>query len=213
MNPLIFPVRLRTVVYSSLWLVLALWLVGSGCKTNSPELPPAEVAAMQSTPVRINPGDVVQITFPGGPQTMNTPPQRVRVDGKVALPLVGDVAVAGKTPVELQAELAKLYDKQLDIKEVVVVVSSSAASVFVSGAVARPGRISMERPLTVLDAIMEAGGFDPRRANVKKIRIIRQKGRRYEKREINLKPVLRGENVTPFMLEPFDIIYVPEKLF
>ena len=166
---------------------------------------------MAALPVRLNPGDVVQISFPASPQ-MNTS-ERVRVDGMLALPLVGEVSAAGKTPAELQADLSRLYEKHLEIREVVVIVASSSASVFVTGAVSRPGRVTMERPLTVLDAIMEAGGFDPRRANVKKVAVIRQKGGRYLRNTMNLKPVLRGENVVPFKLEPFDIIYVPEKIF
>ena len=183
----------------------------AGCKTTSPQMPAGEVAAMAALPVRLNPGDVVQISFPASPQ-MNTS-ERVRVDGMLALPLVGEVSAAGKTPAELQADLSRLYEKHLEIREVVVIVASSSASVFVTGAVSRPGRVTMERPLTVLDAIMEAGGFDPRRANVKKVAVIRQKGGRYLRNTMNLKPVLRGENVVPFKLEPFDIIYVPEKIF
>ena len=84
---------------------------------------------------------------------------------------------------------------------------------FIGGAVLRPGRITMERPMTVLDAIMEAGGFDPRRANVRKVSVIRQQDGKYTKHFVDLKPVLKGEDVRPFQLQPFDTIFVPEKLF
>ena len=94
-----------------------------------------------------------------------------------------------------------------------MVPASTSASIFVGGAVAHPGRISMERPMTVLDAIMEAGGFDPRRANVKKISIIRHQDGKYSKFFVNLKPILSGEDTRPFQLQPFDTIYVPEKIF
>ena len=120
---------------------------------------------------------------------------------------------AGKTPKELQTALMEKYEKELRVQEVVVILASSTASVFVAGAVSHPGRIAMERPLTVLAAIMEAGGFDPKRANVKKVTIIREKSGHYTRRLLNLKPALRGENVPPVMLEPFDIVFVPEKLF
>lgn len=185
----------------------------AGCQTSGPaQIPAGELTAMTTAPVVIHPGDVVQISFPGAPQMMGIN-ERVRVDGKLALPLIPEVVAAGKTPAELQAQLARLYESELQINEVVVILASSSSSIFVSGAVARPGRIAMERPLTVLDAIMEAGGFDPRRANVKKVTVIRKKDGKYSRHILNLKPVLKGEDVQPFSLEPFDIIFIPEKIF
>ena len=183
-----------------------------GCHTAEPTLPAAAAAASkEAQSVRLNSGDVVQINFPGSPN-LNTM-ERVRLDGKLALPLVGEVPAVGKTPRQLQADLQELYSKHLQVNEVSVIVVSTSASIFVGGAVNHPGRIPMERPMTVLDAIMEAGGFDPRRANVKKVSVIRQKEGRYSRHYLNLKPVLKGEDVPPFQLEPFDTVFVPEKLF
>jgi len=185
----------------------------TGCHTADP---PAAVfsqarVAQSNSEVRLNPGDVVQISFPAA-ANMNTV-EKVRIDGKLLLPLVGEVVAAGKTPLELQGDLTKLYATHLQVNEVLVIMASSSASIFVSGAVAHPGRIGMDRPLTLLDAIMEAGGFDPKSANVKKISVIRQTGGKYSKHRVNLKPVLNGENVPPFYLQLFDVIYVPERLF
>lgn len=192
---------------------LTLALVLTGCRSSNSSPPPAVIdsAAAPATLVRLNAGDVVQITFPGAP-TLNTV-ERVRLDGNLLLPLVGEVPAAGKSPTELQGDLVKLYSGHLQTKEVLVVLASSSASIFVGGAVARPGRIPMERPMTVLDAIMEAGGFDPRRANVKNVSVIRQKDGKYTRQYVNLKPVLKGEDVRPFPLQPFDTVYVPEKIF
>lgn len=187
-------------------------VVLTGCES-PPAQPPLgqSVVTGPSAPVKIHSGDVLQISFPGAPQ-MNTT-ERVRLDGKILMPLVGEVVASGRTPVELQEELVRLYDTHLDVKEVVVIVASTTASVFVSGAVAKPGRIPMERPMTVLDAIMEAGGFDPKRANVKKVAVIRQVQGRYSRHEMNLRPVLDGTDVRPFWLQPFDTVYVPERIF
>jgi polysaccharide biosynthesis/export protein len=199
----------------SILALVALFLSAAGCRTSEPSTSSLVQAFPSSQPadtsIRLNPGDVVEVTFPGAPTMSRT--ERVRLDGKLLLPLIGEVAAGGKTPLELQAALTQLYSKHLQIKEVVVIVASSSASIFVGGAVARPGRIAMERPMTVLDAIMEAGGFDPKRANVKKVSVIRQQDGKYSRKSLDLKPVLRGENVAPFKLEPFDIIFVPEKLF
>jgi polysaccharide biosynthesis/export protein len=199
-----------------LWLLVALVLpLGgvTGCRTadTPPALTQSAATAMAEHAVRLNPGDVVQVTFPGAPQ-MNTT-ERVRLDGKILMPLIKEIQAAGKTPVELQADLVKAYEKDLQVKEVVVIVNSTSASVFISGAVNRPGKIAMERPMTVLDAIMEAGGFDPKRANIKKVSVIRQESNRYKSFTLDLKPVLKRKDVAPFYLQPFDIIFVPEKIF
>jgi polysaccharide biosynthesis/export protein len=192
-------------------LALLLLLTGGiGCQTARQELPLADMA-LPPTSVHLNPGDVVQISFPGAPNLNRT--EKIRLDGRLLLPLVGEVMAAGKTPAELQNDLGQLYGPQLQVKEVVVSIASSAASVVVSGAVARSGRIPMERPMTVLDAIMEAGGFDPRRANLKNVSVIRQHEGKYSKHTLDLRPSLRGQNIEPFYLQPFDIVYVGEKIF
>jgi polysaccharide biosynthesis/export protein len=206
----------QTVSYVLCMIALVAVLVGTaGCQTSEPAgmglAQAAPVSGGEPATVRLHPGDVVQVSFPGAPSLNTT--ERVRLDGNLLLPLVGEVPAGGKTPSELQADLAKLYSKHLQVKEVVVIVASSSASVFVGGAVAKPGRIAMERPMTVLDAIMEAGGFDPKRANVKKVAVIRQQDGKYSRHSLNLKPVLKGENVPPFNLEPFDIVFVPDKVF
>ena len=67
--------------------------------------------------------------------------------------------------------------------------------------------------MNVLDAIMECGGFNPKSANIRKVKLIRQTKGHYSTRVIDLKPVLKGEDVSPIWLEPFDMLYVPEKIF
>ncbi len=94
-----------------------------------------------------------------------------------------------------------------------VTIASSAASVYVSGAVLRPGRIPMERPLTALDAIMEAGGFDPNRAKPGAVTVLRLENGRQQHYDLDLKRALQGKEPTPFYLKPFDIIHVPEKVW
>jgi polysaccharide export outer membrane protein len=205
---------LRTHTFALVLCAAAAFLcsVLVGCKSPPEKAPLGQsVITGPNAPVKINSGDVLQITFPGAPQ-MNTT-ERVRLDGKILLPLVGELVAAGKTPSQLQDDIVKLYDTQLEVKEVVVIVASTSASIFVTGAVARPGRIPMERPMTVLDAIMEAGGFDPKRASLRKVAVIRQVQGKYTRHAMDLRPVLNGRNVQPFWLQPFDTVYVPERLF
>jgi polysaccharide export outer membrane protein len=198
----------------SMVAALVVSLAGTtGCRTADPDLALTEAAAMSMSreSVRINPGDLVQVTFPAA--SANNTSERVRVDGHINMPLVGDILAAGKTPKELEDALAAAYKPILQNNQVLVILASSTASIFISGAVNHPGRINMERPMTLLDGIMEAGGFNPKSANVKKVTIIRKQGAKYSRQVINLKPVLRGKDVAPFELQPFDIIFVPERIF
>jgi polysaccharide export outer membrane protein len=160
-------------------------------------------------PVVLSEGDVINVFFPGS-ASLNTT-QQIRRDGKVVLPLVGEVTAAGKTPADLQAELVKLYAPQVATKQVTVTVQSSAYPVYVTGAVLRPGRVMADRPMSALDAIMEAGGFDYTKANLKSVVVIRQDKAGTTKFTLNLKEVMDGLSEKPFTLKPADIVYVPEK--
>lgn len=173
-------------------------------------LPPAAAAVIQpATGLSLREGDVLRVSFPGAPDLNTTQP--IRRDGVITLPMVGEVKAAGLTPADLQKELVRLYSPKLVSKEVNVSLESSTFPVFVTGAVLRPGRLSADRPLTALEAIMEAGGFDYTRANLKAVRIIRREQERLVNYTVNLKVVLQGRQNDPFVLKPMDIVYVPEK--
>jgi polysaccharide export outer membrane protein len=154
-------------------------------------------------------GDVVRISFPGAPNLNTT--QQIRRDGRIVLPLVGEFQAAGMAPSAMEKELLKLYGPQLQTKEVSVSVDSSAFPVYVVGAVLRPGKIMSDRPITALEAILEAGGFDNAKANMKKVTVLRHEAGRVDHYKLNLKGVLQGEDSEVFNLKPYDIIYVPER--
>jgi polysaccharide export outer membrane protein len=151
----------------------------------------------------------VKVTFPGSPDLNSV--QQIRTDGKIALPLIGEVNAAGLTPDALQKKLMDLYAPQLTTKEVTVEVQSSSFPVYVTGAVLRPGKITSNHPITALEAIMEAGGFNYTTANLKNVTVIRQEGNQTTNYVLNLKRVIEGKASEPFYLKPADIIYVPEK--
>jgi polysaccharide export outer membrane protein len=154
-------------------------------------------------------GNLLKISFPGSPNLNTT--QQIRRDGMISLPLVGEVRAVGKTPVELEKDLIGLYATQLLSKEVTVEVQSSAFPIYVNGSVLHPGKIMSDRPMTAFDAIMEAGGFDSTKANLKRVVVIRQEGGRNQKFTLNLKLVMDGKPSEPFYLKPGDTITVPEK--
>jgi polysaccharide export outer membrane protein len=179
--------------------------VGSGCK--SP--PPTTRDPEPYVEVRFREGDVIRIAFPGAPNLDTT--QQVRRDGKITLAMGGEVTALGKTPSELEKELLKIYDAQLVVKQVVVTINASTYPVFITGAVLKPGKLEANRPLSVLEAVMEAGGVDYAKADLKNVRILRQIDGKIVGFHVNLRETLKGNRSEPFYLKPSDIVYVPEK--
>jgi polysaccharide export outer membrane protein len=179
----------------------------SGCASEPPSSPPT--TAIPDVQI-LNPGDVIKIAFPGA-QNLDTN-QQIRRDGRVNLYLIGEVKAAGKTPAELEKELVNAYSSQLVSKEIKVTVVSSSFSVYVTGAVMKPGKIAPDRALTAFDAIMEAGGFDPAKANTKKVRVIRQEDGQIKSYPLDMKALMEGKQSEPFYLKSNDVVVVPEKI-
>ncbi len=179
----------------------------SGCRGVTP-LYDTDLVPYSS--VSLREGDTVIITFPGSPNLNAT--QQIRRDGKIDLQLAGEVTAAGRTPAELEKELLKLYEPQLVLKQVSVTLQSSAYPVFVTGSVVKPGKIMADRPISDLEAIMEAGGFDPAKADMRSVIIFRHENGQVKRYKRNLKRVLEKKGQL-FYLRPADIIYVPEKIF
>jgi polysaccharide biosynthesis/export protein len=185
----------------------------AGCQTD--QFPPANsgkptVKSVQSKEdAKLQAGDVLKISFPGSPNLDTT--QQIRRDGKISLQLVGEVQAEGLTPSELQSQLANLYASQLVSKQVTVEVVSSAFPIYVTGAVLHPGKISSNHPMTALEAVMEAGGFDYTKADLKHVTVIRQEENGTKNYILDLKSVMDGKTSEPFYLKPSDIVYVPER--
>ena len=135
----------------------------------------------------------------------------VRSDGKISLPLIGEVQATGKTPKELEGEIAKGLRDYISEPEVTVIVQETKSRRFsILGQVQRPGSYLLNGDMRVLDAIAIAGGFRDF-AKVKNIRILRQQA---EGKQISLpfnyKDVVKGSNPGQNVeLQPKDTIYVP----
>ena len=93
-------------------------------------------------------------------------------------------------------------------------VESAEFSVFVDGSVLRSGQITSNHPMTVLEAIMNAGGFDYSRADTAAVEVIRLKpgDKAYTHIIVDLKAVIGGTEGNPVYLAPGDIVHVPEKI-
>src|SRR5437773_9260591 len=121
------------------FLVFAALACG-GCQTS---LPPLPNPPGPKTAVRLSPGDTIKLSF--ADQSIPDQTQKIRRDGKVSVPLLGELRAAGKRIADFQNELVSLYESQLENSEVLVTLESSPASVIVSGFVNKPAKIDFDR--------------------------------------------------------------------
>jgi protein involved in polysaccharide export with SLBB domain len=193
-------------------ITLAAAMFFAGCESHPPitHFDAQAQATNAAAPLILHEGDTVRIAFPGASKLDST--QTIRRDGKITLDIVGEVMAAGLTPHELEQQLLKLYDTQLVDKEVTVSVPSSAFVVYVTGAVQRSGKLISERPLTTLQAVLEAG-IDTTKSDLKRIIVIRTTADgTTERYKVDLNKVVNhGAPSDPLTLKPLDIIFVPEK--
>ena len=135
----------------------------------------------------------------------------VRSDGRISLPLVGELQATGRTPLQLEEDIANRLRNYIAAPEVTVMVQEIHSQKFnILGQVAKPGSYSLEAATTVLDAIALAGGFRDF-ANQKGIYILRQDPPGGQSRiAFNYKKVIKGKNFQQnIKLEPNDTIVVP----
>jgi polysaccharide export outer membrane protein len=133
-------------------------------------------------------------------------PVGVRPDGKITLPLIGEVQAGGLTPDQLASKLKELFSKDIKNPEVMVQVATvNSKKYFISGEVNRPGSYPLVLPTTILEAIAIAGGF---RDWADKKNIILLRGpKRYR---FNYNDVVKGKNLAQNVtLENGDHIIVP----
>lgn len=156
-------------------------------------------------------GDVISITFRYSTNFNSI--QRIGLDGNLNLDVAGQVRAVDKTVLQLQDELTALYQSQAKDDPITIKLVTPEAAVYVVGEVTRPGKIPMERPMTALEAIMEAGGYDPQQANLASVSVLRVEKGRQRTYRINVKHVIDGKDDTVFYLKPFDIVRVPAKVF
>ena len=179
---------------------------------SAPEAAAASLSSVRSASddrYVIGNADLLQIYVWKEPELTESVP--VRSDGKISLPLIGDIQASGRTPVQLKDEIATRLSTYLTTPLVTVVVSQVNSQKFnILGRVTKPGSYSLSATTTVLDAIAVAGGFLDF-AKQKDIYILRRDSRGKELRiAFNYKDVIRGhnpeENIT---LVPDDTIIVP----
>ena len=157
----------------------------------------------------IGKGDVLAINVWKQPDISRSLP--VRSDGRISLPLVGEVQAAGLTPLKLEADITGKLQAYLTEPEVTVIVEKINSEKFnILGRVAKPGSYPLTNSTTVLDAIALAGGCREFAKN-KSIYILRVNPDGSQSRlPFNYQNVIKGKNLEQNMLvQPHDTIVVP----
>jgi polysaccharide export outer membrane protein len=132
----------------------------------------------------------------------------VRPDGKITLPMVGDVTAVGLTPRDLGAALTERLREYLTNPVVTVIVAEATPpAIYVMGEVNAPGAVEMRTPITVLQALAMAGGFKEF-AKRSDIRILRRTAAGIETIRFNYKDAVE-KGGRPAMLQPGDTVIVP----
>lgn len=180
----------------------------SSAKAAQPETR-ASASMVDSKSYVIGENDVLEIDVWKEKEISRTIP--VRPDGKISLPLVGEIQASGMTPMQLQDDLTKRLKAYIENPEVTVIVSDPRSHQFnVVGEVNRPGSYQLSQSMTVLDAIAQSGGFKDF-AKETKIYVLRpMPGGIRVRIRFNYKNVIKGKDLQEnVMLKPGDTIVVP----
>jgi polysaccharide export outer membrane protein len=155
---------------------------------------------------RLGPGDKLRIEVYKQEQLSQS--LQVRPDGKITLPLVGDVTASGQTPTELRDSLTTALKEYVTNPVVTVVVQeATSAQIHVIGEVEDPGTQVMQGPLNVLQALAQAGGLKEF-ADRGGIHVLRKTSTGTQNIAVNYKDALKGRT-EPLYLQPGDTIVVP----
>ena len=172
---------------------------------------PKPAAPESMAEYRLGPGDKLRIEVYKDAQLSQS--LQIRPDGKITLPLVGDVAAAGRTPMELRDAIGAALKDFITNPVVTVIVTEATPPpvpvVYVTGEVNKPGALSLTiGPMSVLQALAMAGGLTDF-ADRKDIRILRKGEKGMETLKFNYKDALKDNNTRePLLLQAGDTVIV-----
>lgn len=176
---------------------------------------PAAAEDAPGAAYRIGVDDRLQVSVWRNPELSLTVP--VRPDGRISVPLLGDVRAGGRLPEEVAADIETRLKAYLREPKVAVILVELRSHEFISrvrvtGAVRQPVSIPWRQGMTVLDAVLQAGGVTDF-ASANRTRLYRKGETRAETFDIKLESILkRGDLETNLDVRPGDIITVPERV-
>jgi len=208
--------------YITVLFISAILVFITSCATSVPNLPPKSQSWQSAGPsvlvksYKMSVGDQIQITVWKNPELSVSEP--VRPDGKISMPLVGDIMAVGLTPEELSAKIEAKLTNYVRAPNVTVILTSLQGHAFLSrirvtGSVTSNISMPYHQGMTVLDAILEAGSVDLY-ADANNTKLHRRTKKGAVSYDIRLKDIMQGGDMrTNITLMPGDIITVPESSF
>ena len=196
-------------------LSLLLTACASGGRTGAAP-PPVQATATAVDSYKIGVDDIVQVSVWRNPELGITVP--VRPDGMISVPLVGDVAAGGHTPAEVAKDIQLKLASFVRDPQVAVILTDLRSHEYLSrvrvtGAVRQPVSIPYRPGMTVLDAVLAAGGVTEFAAGDRS-ELYRKSGESTETYAVRLDKILnRGDLSTNFPVSPGDVITIPERTF
>ena len=170
----------------------------------------ADIPKNDPAPIRegyvLGPEDVLDVFVWKEPELSTT--VTIRPDGRVSLPLAGELDASGRTAVQLQQQIAERLKRYINEPVVNVMVKQiNSLKISVLGEVHRPDVYRIKNRVTVLDAIAMAGGFTDL-AKPNRIVVLRTTASGQHRIMVNINQMVADSKGTPFYLEPLDTVYV-----
>jgi len=190
-----------------LWCVVGLNFFGCAQRAEYLRIEQFPMATIEKN-ILLAPGDTIDVKFLYWADLNDT--QKIRADGYISLQLLGDVSIAGLSPQQASNYLEKQYSKEIKNPEIKVILREQASRViYVGGQVQNSGKFDFTHQMTLLKALITAGGIVENDANPKQVVIIRQQDGKGYATAVDVPAMLHQKNPQPFYLAPGDIIFVP----
>lgn len=191
-------------------------IILAACSSNKVTSMPEAADASVLAEYRIGVGDALSVNVWRNPEmSLNVP---VRPDGKISMPLIGDIMAADLTTEQLSQNITKSLTTYIRSPQVTVIVTNPSSSDFqrrvrITGAVASPQSIPYREGMTVLDLVLLAGGPN-QFASANKAKLYRKVNNELKVYPIKLEDLINdGDVATNYPLQPSDIVTVPERNF
>jgi len=205
-------------LFRAILIFIPLFLSLEACTTSRPpeESASDEAKEMAVSEYRIGVDDRLQISVWRNPELSVTVP--VRPDGMISMPLIGDVRAGGMTANEVASNIKGRLSSYIRDPSVAVIVAELRSHEFISrvrvtGAVRTPRSIPYRQGMTVIDAVLEAGGLNDF-ASANRTKLYRKSKETTEIYDVELGDILnKGHLDTNYSLRPGDVITIPERLF
>jgi protein involved in polysaccharide export with SLBB domain len=184
--------------------------------SKTPDAPDAAKADASAGDYMLQPQDLLRVQVFQEDDINRLGEQRVSQDFTIRLPMIGTVDLKGKTKGQAQEIIRELYDRDYLVNPgvIVFVLEYAPRNVFVSGSVGAQGVVPFprEQGLTLIDAILKAGGFT-RLADKKHVTLKRTNADGTSNTvEINAEELMKGTTTATWPLQPNDVITVPERI-